>query len=1663
MAMEEADPERRCRNFTQFLHYKASQQSSRATTWNGMDVSSGWVPTLSCYYTPAPMGETMDHYGARGVLVSHTGRNGTWLRSTPASPADYADVPDRAIAGDRLGTSVFTPEGPRLRGLGRVMLSFEQVDTLNASVQASLGYYPQPPTELPPSLGTAMCPVYNLGRPVYQPGFQGAFPAYCGPVFDTPVVPTLFYEGEAIKARGSGVNWVHLSSAGQVIFEGEIILHADGSIAVGPDGRLLRWSDYLCPACMNVNHDWASRCYSCTVCLSPFLTTIAQDPTQLPPSNEWWMSVIRLWRARGGFKGVAQPTSKWVTDQRVHYGDAKVASLSDRYGRLAPLGEDLVPNLARPETPWVGRNLPGTCYEERDYHSADYLVPGLFPSYAGLADAFHPGFAVLGEYTAFGPTSGGKGRLRPAAVLTTRDMIGAANVQQFYRAPRFVDADPTAMPDLRREYDLPVFWRRAQPNVQKFVQDMSRWRTSGYMPTAGDVARNRHGWNSRQLPVVDKSTLDPSLPGAVNEGYEGPVVAESFLVPPRAAEYLAVNLELSFTRYVRAFQVINAGVLDKETVEELLRGPGGQFTVGPRVDEMFEENEAVAFPKAYLGTTAISQERFFQPMVLQMRVLDFHETVWPRQSTRPEADYQYFNAGAGGLEPTFLTLLEGHDEDFPAAVYFINRNYVAQHRNQAEVEYLIPKLVTRKYESWLEVFWPPKVHVSHGVLLAQILARLKEAADAGVRRRTVSLLATVPADLRALLGPTEADAMAGLQNRGSRELRLLRQSNAPVPMAPQGSRRQVDAAGEDLPAQRRTYFFAPMSETEPTEIHMGRDEADSVWSDAVTEASETPLWRPEAVNIYQGERPETVTEEPDEQEIDTYEDDYLPQASVIDELSRTAQAATVRAKAPAPALEDYQPPAKAPPPTLDEPVPCRAPPHQPPASLGKAPPPTLDDVPIKAPPATPSVTSMALVPTKAPPAMSFTVPMNQELQDPWMQTAQAKLPPFEITRGYYAVFVGNKQIWVRRPTVPVMAPWGQAPIAEPIPQPHWWHQLEVTDLPYLPADIAKEWAAYRRVNLRFDATLPPVMISGAVAIEFLYDATGRLEPYEPWVQRGYRHAEAAHTVGWESSMLRLAVANHWVDPADHTWVPAPEFGAAFNGVNTADRWLPSEPHPLHDSADGPQLIREAVLMEMYPFTMNQVPPSTFYVDYDDRMAHPLHQGFPPTLRLDRRWSTPRVGNVDILTAEGTGYMTVATCSTAQVDAWFTEREIQGAMARGPGYARDWPVAPARAAGHVSWGSTRLWQDVRTEWVTPGSHADGDHSAVSVRALFALCEHIYPAMLDGGGNPMTSGTLPEGHLFVYGQAATPLRQAPDTWVLAQAAINPSLLGRYWAVEFMRYLAQAPNDIEAGIVGIPRLQLVKAFFGVPGLLRNSIMPEVRVVQCELHWLRVVPPENQRPHPVMVTRVLRIVDIIADTEAPKSVAGESFMPGPCRLSVSTAHFIARHEWWVQNRTVGLRVRSTSGLVYLVMPPLMAPCVPRTVTAAWQGGVSTFAPMPAPGLWLLPVIQIMAPLDYNVTEEIYEQMRAAVKAVMTDKSLRTFSHQLRYPQRTNTMPMMTRIRLREATYLTETGQRTTLVLSNTVPLSARLDELRRQLSNIVKRTTGFRTQYLAPTVHAP
>ena len=89
-------------------------------------------------------------------------------------------------------------------------------------------------------------------------------------------------------AHGSGIKWVQLRSNGEVAFEGEVIFHADGSVAMTPEGRMLRWSDYLCLACLTTNHWWVRRCSSCNSSQSSFLITVAQDPGQLPLSLEWW-------------------------------------------------------------------------------------------------------------------------------------------------------------------------------------------------------------------------------------------------------------------------------------------------------------------------------------------------------------------------------------------------------------------------------------------------------------------------------------------------------------------------------------------------------------------------------------------------------------------------------------------------------------------------------------------------------------------------------------------------------------------------------------------------------------------------------------------------------------------------------------------------------------------------------------------------------------------------------------------------------------------------------------------------------------------------------------------------------------------------------------------------------------------------------------------------------------------------------------------------------------------------------------------------------------------------------------------------------------------------------------------------------------------------------
>ena len=1628
-------------NFAEAVDFKARASGRQASTWNGLSLGAGWPQFLAEYYGPGPLQGELDLYAPRGVPVGHTGHDGDWVRRTLAAPGSYGDVPDRQASADRLGPGIFTAEGPRIQSLGRRMLSFTELDRLNACVQSVLGSPPPPPPSTSEDVGTARRPLFEGGRPVFQPGFTGAFPAYFGPAFDTPTTPTMYYEGERVEARGSGYDWVLIrDGSNQPGFVGEIILHADGSMAIGADGRMVRWTDYLCPACLCINHRWTPRCYNCNVSQSPFLVTLQQDPSQLPPSNEWWMACVRIWRSSGGFKGVAQPTEQWIRDQTAYYGEGRVAGYCDRDGRVTKLGEDRVPKLARPETTWLGVDLPGTHYDPRYPQSSQYLLPLTMPTYAAWAAAFHPTFPVLGEFTPAGPTSMGRGILSEDEVLKTTDLLGAESSQHFYEPPRYAREVPDARPDLRREYDLPVYFRCLQFRVDRWVNDMAKWANAGVLPTLQELARDRVGWNSRSLPVIDKFTPNPSLPGAVGEGICGPPATDGLMVPPAAARYLEVNHRVAFVRYCRAFQKLNAGVLGQGTVQRRYGDAGD----GPPVHDMFGDADQVAFPKAYLGTAAIGQEQFFQAYVLRMPVREFPQLVWEEGGDESQEYYQYIDVTDNGLTPIWPRLLEGYEERYPAAEYFVNHGYLNQHRGGLEVVYLVTDFVLRRFNSWLQYPWTPRDYISHRTSQSQLIARSREGASAQASNRLQSPLGTVPADLRPFLGKVEPLTQPGMVNRGSKLLRDIRREHDPVPAAP-ASRTALDASGEEVAAAQSTFFHG-VSETAGSVAFSRARPAESVWSGAVseagTEATEVIMLDDEPVipstdtgprqtdvPLPEWRRLEPTPEEEEDDHPAAYEEDYIPEPAIIDELARSAEAATARIRDGAAAARRW----------------------------GHAAPAPVAAVPCE-----------AVVPVKAPPPTRLEVAPGIVIEDPWsyVQPPPAKAPPPalpEAVQGYVNVYIRGHHFQVRVPPRQVLAPWGEAPVAVPPHRPLWWNQLLPSDLAGLPADFAREWADYRRVTLRWAATVPPVLDTGALAIQFLYDATGSEIPATAWDNREYIHTEAHTETGFATALRLSECVGYWTDPASQETVLAPDPGTALQSTNTADRYLPDEAHPLRDSLDGAVALREVVLLHLYPDVGHQQDPMVGYVPYEARISAPLREGLPAVTRIERRMS-PAGGSIQAILMEGTGTMMIPACRSEEASQWLLQKSVRGIQAQGPHHnTRVWPAAPQRPTGHASWSSGNSWQDREpTDWIIPGYISDGSETAEGVRAMFALCEQVYFVLLTGMGPHATFGTMPDGHIFVYGATATPLRQAQDLWPLAQFGIHPRLLGQAWAVECMRYLARAPNDVQAGIVGIPTAELFLATLGFPGCNREVVCPEIRLLSVELHQVRV-PPLNpqQRPAPANLTRLLRQLEVVQKAEAPKSVSGESFMPGPFAMSTSTADFLTRHEWWVQNRGMGLKY--LAGLIYLVLPPLMAQCLPKISEGAWEGGVTTFAPWPAPGVVYVPLVQIMAPSDYALTQDLWDELATIVRQVLVDKTLRTYQHPPRSLQRATSMPLMTRVRLRQVAYLSEVKATITLMINETTPFYTRLMEARRLLLSRLRRTLPHRSLPLAPTVHAP
>ena len=188
---------------------------------------------------------------------------------------------------------------------------------------------------------------------------------------------------------------------------------------------------------------------------------------------------------------------------------------------------------------------------------------------------------------------------------------------------------------------------------------------------------------------------------------------------------------------------------------------------------------------------------------------------------------------------------------------------------------------------------------------------------------------------------------------------------------------------------------------------------------------------------------------------------------------------------------------------------------------------------------------------------------------------------------------------------------------------------------------------------------------------------------------------------------------------------------------------------------------------------------------------------------------------------------------------------------------------------------------------------------------------------------------------------------------------------------------------------------------------------------------------------------------------------MAGPCKLAESLARFLTDHTWWIQNHLLG--VHTVAGLFSLILPPLMTQGVPRLSETAWQGGFTSFAPWPAPGLLLVPLVQLMTPQHYQAPGHL----RTAIREAIYDTLMAPFNRQLTRAQPVaaeplNT-PMMAKIVLLEVAYVTEMATQRTLVIDPTSTFGRRLLRLQARLAAVVREAeANLEVVPTALTVHA-
>ena len=202
-----------------------------------------------------------------------------------------------------------------------------------------------------------------------------------------------------------------------------------------------------------------------------------------------------------------------------------------------------------------------------------------------------------------------------------------------------------------------------------------------------------------------------------------------------------------------------------------------------------------------------------------------------------------------------------------------------------------------------------------------------------------------------------------------------------------------------------------------------------------------------------------------------------------------------------------------------------------------------------------------------------------------------------------------------------------------------------------------------------------------------------------------------------------------------------------------------------------------------------------------------------------------------------------------------------------------------------------------------------------------------------------------------------------------------------------------------------------------------------------------------------------MVPDTAAPKSLVGESFMAGPCKLSESMAQFLTDHVWWVQSQHFGLH--SVGGLLSLVLPPLMTQGVPRLSEMAWQGGFTAFAPWPAPGLVLLPLVQMMTPPHYQPPQHLQTSVRETIYSTLMAPRLRQLVRAQPVQVAPPITPMMTKVQLMEVVYVTESSTTRTLVVDAETAFGRRLLRLQERLVWVIREEVELEVMMTALTLH--